>query len=204
MVTSPLSPKGGECGETWPCLALHVRFLFCETQQLNVNISVSTATMADVASDRPLDAVPAPFPAPTRTASASIGATITTITRISFADKILLTVTQAGRLNHWVHVPLSNAAPSESSMLNASNEMSDDHPDATLLPYSHLTATTVLGGTKPEFEVLGQTLATTVASAILMQTAEEQRMLVLGIGLETANMGKDDFEAMLGLCLDVL
>ena len=89
-------------------------------------------------------------------------------------------------------------------MLGASYDTSEDEPDSMLLPYSHLTATTILGGTKPEFEVLGQTLATTIASAILMRRADEQRMLVLGIGLEKAEMGREGFEALVGLCLDVL
>ena len=79
--------------------------------------------------------------------------------------------------------------------------------DTSLLPRSDLTATTVLGGTKREDEVLGQTLATTVASALLMKRPSEERMLVLGLGLQglSANgMASDAFEEVVGLVLGVL
>ena len=162
--------------------------------------------MESIADRSPAATIPTPFPARTMTASALVGDIQTAVTRISFSDKILVTISQAGRLNHWVHVPLLNAAPSESGLANSQpyDEPESDQPDSSLLPYSHLTATTILGGTKPEFEVLGQTLATTVASAILMRQPEEQRMLVLGVGLDNADMGTDGFEGMIGLCLDVL
>jgi len=61
-----------------------------------------------------------------------------------------------------------------------------------------------LGGTKPEFEILGQTLATTIASAVLIRAPEEKRMLVLGVGLERADTGREGFEDLIGLCLEVL
>lgn len=79
--------------------------------------------------------------------------------------------------------------------------------DTSLLPRSDLTATTVLGGTKREEEVIGQTLATTIASAILMKRPSEERMLVLGMGLQGLSedgMGKEAFEEVVGLILAVL
>lgn len=72
---------------------------------------------------------------------------------------------------------------------------------------SHLTATTVLGGTKREDEVVGQTLATTIASAILMKRPSEQRLLVVGLGLEDAAeslTGRAQFDEAVGLVLAVL
>lgn len=45
---------------------------------------------------------PASFPARSKTASSSINGKETTATSISFSDKILITVTQEGRLAHWV------------------------------------------------------------------------------------------------------
>ena len=62
----------------------------------------------------------------------------------------------------------------------------------------------MLGGTKPEFEVLGQTLATTVASAVLMRESGESRMLVVGLGLDNEAAARSGFEGLVGLCLDVL
>jgi proteasome assembly chaperone 3 len=58
--------------------------------------------MAAVAPAADYDVTPAPFPAQTKTASSTINGTETTATLMSFADKILITVTQQGRLAHWV------------------------------------------------------------------------------------------------------
>ena len=75
--------------------------------------------------------------------------------------------------------------------------------DSSLLPRTDLTATTVLGGTKRDDEVVGQTLATTIASAILVKRPREERMLVLGMGLQ-GDMGKEAFDELVGLILSVL
>ena len=70
---------------------------------------------------------------------------------------------------------------------------------------THLTATTVLGGTKRDEEVVGQTLATTVGSAILIKRPQEERMLVLGLGLNgMAEMGRTEFDAVVGLVFECL
>ena len=70
---------------------------------------------------------------------------------------------------------------------------------------THLTATTVLGGTKRDDEVVGQTLATTVGSAILMKRPQEERMLVLGLGLTAmAEMGRQEFDTVVGLVFECL
>jgi proteasome assembly chaperone 3 len=68
----------------------------------------------------------------------------------------------------------------------------------------------VLGGTKREEEVVGQTLAVTLASAILHKRPQEERLLVLGLGLQGLHDDKDEdekrdwFEEVVGLCLEVL
>lgn len=70
---------------------------------------------------------------------------------------------------------------------------------------THLTATTVLGGTKRDDELVGQTLATTIGSAILMKRPQEERMLILGLGLNgAAIMGRAEFDAVVGLVLECL
>ncbi|KAF2218754.1 hypothetical protein BDZ85DRAFT_207434 [Elsinoe ampelina] len=148
--------------------------------------------------------VETPYPAKSRTAVADIADISTSVTSVSFTDRILLTVAQSGRVSHWVHVPLARGAASEMLALSQPPTYSGEGPESSLLPLTQLTATTVLGGTKEEFEVVGQTLATTVASAILMRNGEERRTLVLGLGLAKADWGRSDFDGLVGLCLDVI
>jgi len=151
---------------------------------------------------------PAPFPVPSRTASEVINNTLTTAISYAFADKILITISCSAvgnKLAHWVHVPLAS-----STNLMEPGFMSSapaDSTDTSLLPRGDLTATTVLGGTKREDEVIGQTLATIVASAILTKRASEERLLVLGLGLQGLGedgLGRNDFEQVIGLVLGVI
>lgn len=80
----------------------------------------------------------------------------------------------------------------------------DEDPASDLLPMHQLTATTILGGTIPELEVLGQTLATQIASAIKTQNDRETRMVVLGMGLDKSMSGRTEFSELVGLVLEVL
>lgn len=143
---------------------------------------------------------PSPFPAPSKSASGIIDDTLTEVSSIIFSDKILITVSQAGKLAHWVHVPLSKASADPMS----SGPVSSYDPENRLLPMSHLTATTVLGGTKRDDEIVGQTLATTIASAILVKRPHEERLLVLGVGLQSGMAGRAQFDEITGLILEVL
>lgn len=67
-----------------------------------------------------------------------------------------------------------------------------------------LTATTILGGTVPELDVLGQTLATNVASAIKTRNDREMRTVVLGLGLDRSMSERAAFSELVGLVLAVL
>ena len=49
--------------------------------------------------------VTAPFPAQTKQAVGEVAGIKTDVTSISFADKIMITITQGGRLAQWVRVP---------------------------------------------------------------------------------------------------
>jgi proteasome assembly chaperone 3 len=71
---------------------------------------------------------------------------------------------------------------------------------------THLTATTLLGGGNRggERDVLGQLLATQIASEVTRRDPGEGRVLLLGLGLEGVGLGRDDFAACVGACLDVL
>lgn len=151
-----------------------------------------------------IDVQPTPFPAKSKTATNLVSNARTTATLLSFADKLLLTITQPSSntgVTHWLHVPM--ASPS-TDPFNPGLFPSHD-TENELLPMPHLTATTVLGGTKRDEEVVGQTLATTIASAILMKRPAEERMLVLGIGIKgLGSFGREQFNEIVGLMLEVL
>ncbi|CAN9347778.1 unnamed protein product [Alternaria alternata] len=147
---------------------------------------------------------PAPYPARTSTSTSMIKSIKTTATTVNFADKILITVTQNGRLAHWVHVPLDISATDASMTSNASLERDEDDPNSDLLPMHHLTATNILGGTIAELDVLGQTLATQIASAIKQRDDRETRMVVVGMGLDKSMVGREAFSELIGLVLGVI
>ncbi|KAJ4369711.1 hypothetical protein N0V83_005474 [Neocucurbitaria cava] len=146
----------------------------------------------------------APYPARTKSASSPIKGIETTATTVNFADKIFITVTQNGRLAHWVHVPLDIAATDSSMSYNPYLDRDDEDPASDLLPMHHLTATTILGGTVPELDVLGQTLATQIASAIKTRDEREARMVVVGMGLDKSMIGREEFSQLVGLVLGVV
>ena len=158
-------------------------------------------------------ATPSPFPCPQKSSTATIAGLPTTATRLTFADKILITLIQSTAApTHWLHVPLLSESPltDTSTHLTPSLPSEEGAVDASLLPFPHLTATTVLGGTREADSLLGQTLAVTVASAVLVQQGQgESRMVVFGLGLDKSlvaggQLGRAEFEALVGLCLDVL
>ncbi|KAF2640729.1 hypothetical protein P280DRAFT_498575 [Massarina eburnea CBS 473.64] len=150
------------------------------------------------------DVTPTPFPAGTRTASALINNIETTASTTSFADKILVTVTQNGRLAHWVHVPLDISATDGTATSHLSLDRDEDDPPSDLLPNHQLTATTILGGTIPELDVLSQTLATQISSAIKTRDSRETRTVVFGTGLDKSMSGRGEFSELIGLVLEVL
>jgi proteasome assembly chaperone 3 len=83
-------------------------------------------------------------------------------------------------------------------------ERDDDDLNSDLLPMHHLTATTILGGTIPELEVLGQTLATQIASAIKTRNERETRMVVVGTGLDKSMVAREEVSELIGLVLGVI
>lgn len=73
-----------------------------------------------------------------------------------------------------------------------------------LLPLSNLTATTILGASGDERETTGQLFATQIASAITAKTPEEERLLVLGLGLKSKELERESFLKILEGALRVL
>jgi proteasome assembly chaperone 3 len=101
-------------------------------------------------------------------------------------------------------VPLDIAATDASMSSNSYLDRDDDDPDSDLLPMHHLTATTILGGTVPELNILGQTLATQVATALKTRDERETRMVVLGMGLDKSMVGREEFGELIGLVLEII
>jgi proteasome assembly chaperone 3 len=73
-----------------------------------------------------------------------------------------------------------------------------------LLPLSNLTATSLLGGHAPGHDIVGQLYARQIASAIATKTPDEKRLLVLGLGLVTADADRDVFFAIIDLVLQCI
>ncbi|KAF2262930.1 hypothetical protein CC78DRAFT_519431 [Lojkania enalia] len=149
---------------------------------------------------------PTPYPASTKSSLAYIRGTETIATTRYFSDKIMVTVSQKGRLAHWVHIPLDISATDNTLTATPyiEQDSDDDNPPSTLLPSHHLTATTILGGTQPALSILGQTIATQIASLITMRDATEKRMVVVGMGLERDMRGREEYSQLVGLVLSVL
>jgi proteasome assembly chaperone 3 len=73
-----------------------------------------------------------------------------------------------------------------------------------MLPLPHLTPTTLLGGTVPERDATGQLLAVQLASIITARNKDENRMVMLGLGLKDAELERQSFlelVELVGTCL---
>ncbi|WEW61539.1 hypothetical protein PRK78_007029 [Emydomyces testavorans] len=140
-----------------------------------------------------------PFPAQTKQAAGLVGGIQTDVMMISFSDKILVTVTQNGRLAHWLHVPLENTNPGTGGYHTIPEEGED-----SLIPLAELTATTVLGGRSPGWERIGHLYACQIASAIATKYPNEKRLLVVGLGLDKPDADRDIFFGIIDLVLRCL
>ena len=110
-------------------------------------------------------------------------------------------------------MPLDNATADQSMIpLTSSNyedgedEVEDEvDAESNLLPLSHLTASTILGGTLPGMNTIGQLCATQIASAVLARNPEERRLLVVGLGLQNVITDRSAFFDLVELvmkCMD--
>ena len=95
-----------------------------------------------------------------------------------------------------LHVPLENKNPGTEGF-----HMIPDSSEDSLLPISNLTATSVLGGRVPGQETIGQLYARQIASAIVTKSPDENRLLVVGLGLDTAEADRDVFFGIIELVL---
>jgi len=143
-----------------------------------------------------------PYPAQTRQATATINAVPTHITSISFTDKIMITITQNGKLGQWLTVPLlaDNPTSSDPHFNIAQNVDEGD----SLLPVTRFQPRTLLGAGGTERETMGQLYASQIASLITTKNPEESRSLMLGLGLAKVDLSRDTFLEVLDLVTKVL
>ncbi|KAK5073331.1 hypothetical protein LTR24_010348 [Lithohypha guttulata] len=144
-----------------------------------------------------------PYPAQTRLATATINDVPTHITCISFADKIMLTITQNGKLSQWLTVPLQADNPTSADPhFNLARDMDGDSD--SLLPVTRFQPRTLLGAGGTERETMGQLYASQIASLITAKNGEESRSLMLGLGLAKVDLSRDTFLEILDLITRVL
>ncbi|TGO45722.1 hypothetical protein BCON_0370g00010 [Botryotinia convoluta] len=131
--------------------------------------------------------LPSPFPARSKTASAKVNNIDTNVSCMYFADKILITITQGGRLGQWIQIPLTSASPTSYDtsipLPSASNETGDGNRNM-ILPLEHLTPRTLLGAGGEKRERIGHLYASQIGSMILGRDPEERRTVLVGLGLE--------------------
>ncbi|CAK7271978.1 hypothetical protein SEPCBS57363_004898 [Sporothrix epigloea] len=144
--------------------------------------------MADFATPNAEHIHGAPYPAKTSTVSGIVDGVPTEAEVTYFRDKILVLVSQAGRLAQWIQVPL--AAPSAASVdaaLAPALGMGD--PATSLLPSTYLTPRTLFGAGGETRETFGQLVAAQIGSLLSLRDSSETRTLVLGLGLTLPSGG---------------
>ncbi|KAJ5757443.1 uncharacterized protein N7511_006137 [Penicillium nucicola] len=139
-----------------------------------------------------------PFPAATKQVAGLVNGVQTDVMTMSFSDKVMVTISQGGRLAHWLHVPMENLNPGTEGM-HTMPEGEDN-----LLPFKNLTSTTLLGGHSTGQDITGQLLARQIATAIATKTPTESRLLVVGLGLGKETADRDAFFAIVDLVLQCI
>ncbi|KAL8947636.1 MAG: hypothetical protein Q9222_006108 [Ikaeria aurantiellina] len=129
-----------------------------------------------------------PYPAIVKQAAAYIDGVLTDATSTSFSDKVMVTVTQNGRLAQWIHVPLDASNPSATD-----EHLPSAATDDSLLPMTHLTPKTLLGGSNQERETIGQLYAAQIASIIATKNPQDKRTVLVGLGLNKSVVNREEF-----------
>ncbi|KAL2144289.1 hypothetical protein VTI28DRAFT_9277 [Corynascus sepedonium] len=138
-----------------------------------------------------------PFPATSKRVLGTVNGIQTEVESLGFSDKIMLTVSQGGRLAQWIQVPLS--APSSASV-----DMALPGAGLSALPSTHLTPRTLVGVGGEGRETLGHLYASQIASHLALRDPNEKRTLLLGLGLDKSEGGAEAFYDLLDLVLQVL
>lgn len=139
------------------------------------------------------------YPAITKQAVGTIDDIRTDVASTTFSDKIIITITQGGRLAQWIHVPLDSPNPNFVDQYMPSGDDTD-----SLLPLAHLSPKTLLGGSTSERETVGQLYATQIASAIVTKNPEEKRTVLVGLGLSKFEARRELFYDTVDLVMKCL
>ncbi|CAF9906142.1 hypothetical protein IMSHALPRED_004099 [Imshaugia aleurites] len=139
------------------------------------------------------------YPAITKQAASVIDGIHTDATSTAFLDKIMITITQGGRLAQWIHVPLDSPNPNFADQYMPSGDDED-----ALLPMAHLSPKTLLGGSTSERETVGQLYATQIASAIVTRNPDEKRTVLVGLGLSKFEARREVFYDTVDLVMKCL
>lgn len=172
---------------------------------------------------QPSSSIPSEYPVTTKQAEGVIHGIPTEVRTTYFSDKIMVTISQEGRLAQWVRLPIFllpfpsySLFPSYSSPfylscqrgsplskihvpLEASSSTLSDLPlpsttdEDSLLPMPHLTPKTLLGGSTAIRETTGQLYATQIASTIATRNPQETRTVLLGLGLSNSEANQEVF-----------
>ena len=87
-----------------------------------------------------------------------------------------------------MQVPLEPAGPGGSE-----NFLSADPDEDGLLPLTHLTPHTLLGGSNAERESIGRLYAAQIASAIATKNPDERRTVLIGFGFSKVTASREIF-----------
>ncbi|KAF9881013.1 hypothetical protein CkaCkLH20_01163 [Colletotrichum karsti] len=126
------------------------------------------------------------FPARSKQDTGTVNGVPTEVTSMAFSDKIVITISQEGKLSQWIQVPLQASSGGMVDLNLPSNSRG-------LLPSVHLTPKTLLGGGGDERETLGQLYAAQIASLVSTRDPEDRRTLVLGLGLNKVDTEREAF-----------
>ncbi|KAI9683207.1 MAG: hypothetical protein M1829_005998 [Trizodia sp. TS-e1964] len=136
----------------------------------------------------------ASFPAHTKQAAREIKGLVTDVMSISFADKIIVIISQGGKLSQWIQVPLESSNP-----FFFEQHLPSDSEDDKLLPMAHLTPKTLLGGSDSKRQVMGYLCASQIASTISTKNPGETRTVIVGLGLLNVDHEREDFFSIIEL-----
>jgi len=194
------------------CLAVQSTTQHLITSSTKMSAQNLSANLQNIAIGGGLE--PMPFPAATKHAAGLVNGTETDVFSVYFSDKIMITISQGGRLSQWVRlfmifdillskifiqiqVPLNSASPTAFDTALPSD-------DSDMLPLNHLTPKTLLGAGGEQRETIGHLYATQIASTIATRNPEEMRTVLVGLGLLKVDMEREAFFDFLELVQKVI